>query len=536
MAENSNRNLSDRKTSGINRRGVLQGIGAVGAASVLGYTGSATAQDGGRLQLAQVKSPIEFDPIVLNDVPSAQVADRVFDGLYTYNEGTEVVPQMATDMPEVSDDGTTWEVAIREEATFQNGDPVTAEDVKHSFEAPVEEETENASEVDMIDTVEVVDEKTARFQLEFAFGPFLNTLTRNVVPMSVRTDDPEAFNTEQPVGSGPFEFVEWQQGDFVRLQRWDDYWGEPMPNLAEVEMVAVEEPTTRITSIRTAENDVIEEIPPQLWGQVENMEEVGIDDELGIGYFYLAFNINEGPTTDPMVREAIDYTFSMDNAVENFIEPTGERQYSPLPRSVAEDWDMPIEEFQSVAHGKDIEQAQQLFEEAGVPDDWNARVIVPPDDKREQIGLTVANGIEEAGFSAEVQRFDWGTFLDRYVTGDADVYNMYTLGWAGLPDPNSFIFPLFSTVDEVLGVTNGTFYENEEMNEKIVQARRSADREERRQLYVDVINTVLNDRVHLPAYNLKNSFGVRENVSDFQAHPVNSFELVSNFNNVSVEE
>jgi peptide/nickel transport system substrate-binding protein len=534
MVENDKHESPSRATTGVNRRGVLQGIGAVGAASVLGYAGSAAAQEGGRLQLAQVKSPLEFDPIVLNDVPSAQVADRIFDGLYTYDSGTQVVPEMATDMPEVSNDGQTYEVGIREEATFQNGDPVTAEDVKHSFEAPVAEETENASEFNMIDTVEVIDEKTARFQLKFPFGPFMNTLTQGIVPKSVRTEDKEAFNTQNPVGAGPFEFVEWQQGSFVRLERWDDYWGEPMPNLAEVEMVPVEEPTTRITSIRTGENDVIEEIPPKLWAQTESMNNVSINDELGIGYFYLAFNANEGPTTDPKVREAIDYTFSMDQAISNFVEPTGERQYSPIPRPVAEEWDFPIEEWKQMPHDKDIEQAQQLFDEAGVADDWEARIIVPPDDKREQLGLTVANGIEEAGFGANVQRFDWGKFLDTYVTGDADQYNMYTLGWAGVPDPNSFMFPLFSTGEDALGVTNGTFYENEEMNEKIVNARQSADRDERRDLYIDAINTVLQDRVHLPAYNLKNSFGVRSEVSDFDAHPVSSFRLVSDSNNVSI--
>lgn len=108
-------------------------------------TGDGQAQQGGKLTFAQVKSPIEFDPIVLNDVPSSEVSTMVFDSLYTYGEGTDIVPQIASGMPEVNDAGDQYVVPIRDDAVFQNGDPVTAEDVAYSFTAPVEEETENAA-------------------------------------------------------------------------------------------------------------------------------------------------------------------------------------------------------------------------------------------------------------------------------------------------------------------------------------------------------------------------------------------------------
>jgi peptide/nickel transport system substrate-binding protein len=427
------------------------------------------------------------------------------------------------------------------DATFHNGDPVTAEDVKYSFEAPVAEETENASELNMIDSISVVDETTVQFDLKFPYGPFMTALTWPIVPMSVREDDKDAFNTQMPIGSGPFRFVDWQEGDFVRIERNDDYWGDPMPNLAEVEFVPVEEATTRVTTLRNGENDVIEEIPPRLYSTVEGLNDAGIQEVPGIGYFYLAFNCNEGPTTDPRVREAVDYCFSMDTAVANFVEPTGVRQYSPLPRSIAEDWDMPLDEWESIPHEKNIDEAQALFEEAGVSTDYSWRIIVPPDDKREQIGITVSNGLQEAGFEASVQRLDWGAFLDQYVSGSEDDYNMYTLGWSGTPDPDAFTYFLFGRDENTLGVTNGTFYGNnsengKEVSEKFIQARQLSDRDERQQLYQEAITTLLEDRAHLPAYNLKNSFGVKNYVEDFLEHPVDSFHITTDHNNVSVNK
>ncbi len=507
-----------------------------------GDGGDGASKDGGELTFAQVKSPIEFDPIVLNDVPSSEVSTMVFDSLYSYGEGTDIEPLIAAEMPEVSQGGQRYVVPIREEATFQTGDPVTAEDVKYSFEAPVAEDTENAGEFSMIDTVSVVDESTVQFDLKFPFGAFTSYLPWSIVPKSVREEDKQAFNTESPVGAGPFQFEDWTEGDFVRVTRWDDYWGEDLmadglPHLDSIEFVPVEEGTTRVTTLRSEENDIIKEIPPKSWTTVENIDGASIDSSPGINYFYLAFNCKQGPTSDPRVREAIDYTFSMDQAVSNFVEPTGIRQYSPIPRQLAQEWGFPLEEWQDIPHSKDIEQAQQLFDEAGVPQDYEWNIIVPPDDKREQIGVTVANGLGEAGFSnTSVQRLDWGAFLDKYVTGNANDYNMYTLGWAGSPDPDSFMYFLFSRTEDTLGVTNGTFFgDNSDAGvqaaDKIVQARESVERSARKQLYEEAVTTILEQRAHLPAYGLKNSYGVQGYVNDFSSHPVDGHSIYGSWNN-----
>ncbi|GAA0245135.1 ABC transporter substrate-binding protein [Haladaptatus pallidirubidus] len=521
----------------IKRRRLLQGLGGAGIAALAGCTGSQKNQQnqqsnsGGTLTLAQVKSPLEFDPIVLNDVPSAQVADRIFEGLYTYDSGINVVPHMATGEPEVRNNGQTYIVEMQEGIKFQNGDPVTFEDVKYSFEAPVNEETENAAELNMIQNISKEGDRRVKFDLKYPYGPFMNSLTWSIVPKSVRENNKEQFNKQNPVGSGPFQFEEWQEGNFTRITRWNDYWGEPMPNLAEIEFRPIEEPTTRMTSLQTNESDVIEEIPPKLWQQVQNMGDTNIESVVGMGYFYLAFNCQNGPTTDPKVREAIDYCFDMDQAVSNFVEPSGVRQYSPLPEQIAKQWGMPLERWKNIAHGKDVDQAKTMLDDAdSVPDNWNANIIVPPDDKREQLGVTVANGLKEAGYNANVQRLDWGAFLDQYVSGDPNDYNMYTLGWSGTPDPDAFTYYFFT--EEAHGTTDGTFYNG--VNEQINQARRSADRQERKQLYQEAITKVLEDRAHLPAYNMKNSYGMKGNVNGFKAHPVLSFVVSTDYTNASI--
>ncbi len=525
----------------VKRRRLLQGLGATGVAALAGCAGSQnnsgpngnnSGGGGGKLNLAQAKSPIEFDPVVLNDVPSAEVADQIFEGLYTYDSGINVVPELATGKPTVKNNGKTYIVEFQKGVKFQNGDSLTPEDVKYSFTAPVKEKTENASEYTMIDSVSKMGKRTVKFDLKYPYGPFMDTLTASIVPKSVREKDKKKFDKKNPVGSGPFKFDSWQEGNYVKLSRWGDYWGKPKADLASIKMVPVEEPTTRLTSLQTGENDIIEDIPPKLWPQVKSMSDTSIDSKLGLGYFYVAFNCKNGPTTDPKVREAIDYCFDMDQAVSNFVEPSGVRQYSPLPKEISEKWGFPLEKWKKIPHDKNIDKAKQMFESANVPSDWNAKIIVPPDDKRQQIGVSVANGMKEAGYNASVQRLDWGAFLDKFLTGKTSDYNIYVLGWSGGPDPDNFLYYFFTK--SAHGTNDGTYYTG--VDKQIEEARKTSDHAKRKQLYQNAITKVLHDRPHLPSYNLKNSYGVNNKVDGFKAHPVSSFVITTQYTNTSISK
>ncbi|WP_128905994.1 ABC transporter substrate-binding protein [Halorubrum amylolyticum] len=534
------------RTNDVSRREVLAGSAATTSLLLAGCAGGGggdgsdggdgNSTDGGdsdggdggsgdpTLYVAQVKGPLDMDPVVMNDVPSAQITGQIFDGIYEYGDGVGIQPKIAAEEPTVERDGTRYIVPLREDAEFQNGDPVTAEDVIHTMLAPVEEQTENAPEVNMIDTAEAIDDHTAQFDLSYPYGAFTIAMVRSVVNASVRQEDTEAYN-QDPVGSGPFQLVEWEPENNATVERWDDYWDDDvgLPEIGSIEFDPIEEQTTRVTELETGNVDIIETIPPQLYETVEGNQNASITEEPGVGYFYLAFNCANGPTSDPLVREAVDYCFSMDQAIENFVEPSGVRQYCPYPSSISEEWNFPVDEWESIPHDQNIEEAQALFDEAGVSMDYSWRIIVPPDDMREQIGITVGDGLQNAGFeNVEVQRLDWGTFTEAYQSDDGpnsdDEYNMYTLGWSGNPDPDAFAYNLLS--QEADGITNGTFHGYDEASEMLTQARESADRDERRQLYVDATTELLEGRVHLPAYNLNNSYGVRSAVEGYSAHPI----------------
>jgi len=497
--------------------------------------GGSTAMPGGKLSIGQAKSGVHFDPIRQMSVPASLVANRMYSTIYTYGEGTEIQPEIATELPEVSDDGTRWTFDVREDAMFQNGDSVTPEDVAYSIEQPVAEETQLAADFNMIDSV-AVDGQTITIDLAFPYAVFQHSLVQQVVPKSVREEKKvEEGWTEGWIGSGPFQLVEFREGEHAQLESWDDYWGK-RPKLADVEFVPIPEPTTRLTSFQNNDVRVIQDIPPKLWGTIEGMNDATIYERPAINYFYAAFNCNEGPTTDPEVRRAVDLAFSMDDAVSNFVEPTGVRVNSPIPAAISSDWGFSTEEWADIQSDKDIDEAKSILDSnENVPDDWEMKIIVPPDDKRQQIGTSIGNGLSEAGYDATVQRLDWGTYLQEFLSGNSDSYNLYVLGWAGPPDPSDFLYNLFA--QEMAGVNQGHFYENDELDQHINDARESTDREKRKELYEKAVPIILEERVNIPSYTLKNTWAVKDTVKDFTNHPIGYVNprLVTGYNNVSVQ-
>ncbi|XVH32413.1 ABC transporter substrate-binding protein [Haloferacaceae archaeon DSL9] len=516
--------------------------GCLGGDDDIDADGGGNGTDGGGgggdsyLHVTQQVSPLEWDPIWINDVYSTQIANLIYDGLYEYGEGLDLVPKIAADMPEVENDGTRVIIPLREEATFQNGNPVTAEDVAYTFLGPVEDQTPNIAEVDMIESAEAVDEQTVQFDLEYPYGPFTTaTIARLIVPMDVREDDPEAFNNDSPVGSGPYEFVDWTEGDYVDVQRWDDYWDDTAPTIEEIRFEPVEEDTTRIAQIETEQSDVVLGIPAQNYEGVQQIQHARIEEAQSISYFYLAFNCQEGPTADVRVRQAVDHAISMSSFVEQQVEPAGTRQVSPIPAAIAEEWEFPVDEWAGMELEQDRDRAQELLDEAA-PSDWSPTIIVPPDDIRERLGEVIASALNDLGYDARVQRLDWGPFTETYQSGDSDEFQMYALGWSGAGDPDAFMFHLFHESVAGEGGTQGHFYDNQEVHDQIMGARQSVDRDERRELYVSAINQLLEDKVHLPAYSMLNSMAINERVQDLPAHPVssNNPRIVSSYNNAQL--
>ena len=496
----------------------------------------------------QVEPAHDYDPVVVNDAYSSRIVNHIFDGLYELGPDLEIQPKIAVDMPEEEDDGMRYIVEIQDGIEFHNGDPLTAEDVLHSFTAPVEEETDNITSFDMIDveSSDVVDEHTVQFDLLEPYGAFPTmTVATNIVNMDLRMEEEDvepaerSYNVDDPVGTGPFQYVDHEDGDFLDMERWDDYWDEPLPEIEEVRWVATEDDAARTAQIRAGDTDMALGIPPADYDLLVDEDDVEVYNEQSISYFYIAFNTNEGPTTDPEVRNAIEHTFSASAFIEDIIGELGENAVAPMGPAVLEEWGFPADEYAEMENEFDPEQAAEMLEGHDV-DGWEPELIAPPDDIRISLMERVAARLGELGqfgvdIEPQVRSLSWAEFLDRYTTGEADDYAMYTLGWTGHIDPDAYYWALFHESSE--GVNQGHFYDNQEFHDTLEDARQSVDQDERFELYDEATRTLLEDKVHIPTYSIHNSIASMPYVSDLEVHPHSSFKprLVSDEHNVGVQ-
>ncbi|ELY99644.1 ABC transporter substrate-binding protein [Natrialba aegyptia] len=498
------------------RRDLLAGIGGTSAALLAGCSTTIGTDPASTLRIGTLRPPITLDPITADSIGSEQAIERVFEGLYAYGEGTDIVPAIADGEPTTEDDGREVIVELDDSARFQNGRGVRAEDIVYSFETPLEEDAPTAWRVSPFESIAAEDERTVRFTLEELYPGLDHALTHPIVPKQEREDDREAFATD-PIGAGPFEAASFSAEKKATLHRWDDYWGETEPEIERLTLASVEFPITQLTSLRTNRNDVIGPVSPLIVDHVSDVANASVKRREGYTSFYYGFNLNEGPTTDHRVRKAISYCIDLETAVSEFVEPMGQRQYSPLPPQVADDWDLPVDEWTDLANEKNVERAKNLFREADEAS-GQLRILTSMDPKHKEFGEALAGGLRDADHGALVISKPETEFVDRYVSGSERDYAVFVGEISGTPDPDTHLYPTFH--ENMTGVTNGTFYREDAVMDRLESARRTDDRDQRRQLYEAAITRLLEDRVCLPICSFENSFAVDAGVQNFRVHPI----------------
>lgn len=470
---------------------------------------------GPHLRLGTLQPPVSLDPITAKYVGSLRGVNLVFDGLYGYGDGTEIRPRLAAGEPTREDDRT-LRVAIREDARFGNGDPVTPADVAYSYTVPTEEDAPAKAAVDAVESVEAVDDHTVRIRLSHPFPGLDRLLTFPIVPKSVREADPEAFAAE-PVGAGPFRVERFSEEKRTKLTRRTDYSGDRTPAVDAVTLAYVESPLTAAMSIRTRRTDMVEPVSAQVSPKLRGVSGGSMARAPGYRSFYLGFNTNDGPTEDRRVRDAICRCIDLESAVSEFMGPLGKRQYGPVPPAVADDWEFPREEWRDLVPGKDVAAARRGFREADAAS-GQFRILTTKDPRYKEFGERLARGLRDAGHGALVKPVPWTKYLERYVSGAAEDYAVFVGEVAGTDDPDSYLYPTLH--ENMAGLTNGTFYNEESVMNDLLSARRTTDRATRRERYVSASRRLLEDRAILPICSVQNSFAYGPSVRGLELHPI----------------
>jgi len=272
---------------------------------------------------------------------------------------------LATDWRAIDD--LTFEFDLREGVTFHNGEPLTADDVVFTFdriltEGGVDGQTSpRAGLIGPLSHVEKVDDYTVRFvyQETFPQALVLQGLTHfQIVPKDHLEEVGVAAFMEQPIGSGPFRWVQGELDSQIRLERYDGYWAGTPP-LQTVVFRMMPEPSTRIAALLAGEVHIIHAVPPDLVDRIDSVPGVSVHTGLGTRSAQVELNNRVPPFNDRNIRLALNYAIDWDSILDNIYQGYADRlatAFLPSGFGFAED----LEPFPY-----DPERAKELLQEAG---------------------------------------------------------------------------------------------------------------------------------------------------------------------------
>ena len=472
------------------------------------------------LRVANGADPVTFDIQDTNDQATTRIAKQIYETLIFQTEDLELVPGLATEWEEVEEN--LYEFKLREDVTFHNGEPFTAEDVEFTLRRAVESPTIGhiVGSIDP-DTIEVVDDHTIRVGTSDTFGPFLTHLAHPAVAILNQTAVEEAgedYGVSEVIGTGPFEFEEWVSGTSVTANRYEDYWGDAS-EIDRIEFNTVADPSVRLIELESGAVDIAYDIAPSDIPAVEDNDELTLINTPNLGSEYLGLSVNnDTPLRDVKVRQAIAHAVDVEAIIDTVYMGVGDQMSGPINELVFgynDDLD-PIE--------YNIDTAKDLLAEAGYPDGGFSLSLYVGDNSQERIRVSqvVAEALAEIGITVEVKQMEWGAFLDSAAVGEPD---MFLLGWTTVTtDADYGLYPLFHS-NSFGEAGNRTFYANDRVDELLDLGRFTSDQDQRLEYYQEVQDILHEEVPWVFLQTRENVTGINNRVKGFEHHPIGSYDL-----------
>jgi len=332
------------------------------------------------------------------------------------DENLNIVNDLATDYS-VSEDGKTWTVTIREDAIFSDGEPLTAADVAYTFNKAAE--SGGLTDVTQLETATAIDEKTVELRLKEPQSTFVNRLiTLGIVPEHAHGED----YARNPIGSGPYKMVQWDEGQQLIVEANPDYYGEA-PGIARLVFLFIEEDGAFAAA--KAGQAQVAAVPQSLAVQtIEGMtlRDVVSVDNRGLMFPYLPANSKTTPDGDPVgndvtadvaIRQAVNYAVDRQALVDGILEGYGSPAYGPVSGLAWEEPEASIEDAQP-------EKAKEILAAGGWADSDNDGIVEKDglkaeftilykadDSIRQALALATAEMLKPVGIQANVEGKSW---------------------------------------------------------------------------------------------------------------------------------
>lgn len=456
---------------------------------------------------AQASDVTSMDPHVGKETAAVTVTCNMYSTLMIIHGGDDPEPLLAESYKQLND--LDWEFTIRKGVKFHDGSDLTIEDVKYSLDRAI-----NSSYVSyivsFIDNVEITGENTIVIHCKMPYAPILNNLSMPfsaIVPKNYIEEKGEEYFQLHPIGSGPYKLVEWNPGESITLEAFDEYFNGT-PATKNLICQIIPEAAQRVIALEMGEVDLAYNIEANNVAQVKDNPDLVLLEQPSMTCFNYFFNLNkpDSPLADKNVREAICHAVDCQLIIDTILNGTAIEATSMIAPSVACYVEAPKYEY-------DLEKAKELMAASAYPDGgFELTMVCNDSQQRLEICQVVQEMLKELGITVNIKSYEQATYISALNNGEHDMGFSAWITSTG--DADYTYYPCYhSTQWGKPG--NRSFYANEKADELIMAGRSETDPEKRKEIYAQLNQQIYEDVTQLFICHPTNAYAINSNVEGF---------------------
>lgn len=509
-------------------------------ASLVGCTGSKTTTAPVKTEAPPVKKEepavkkplnvgIEAQPKSLNpynstDGNSSGIQGSMFEGLLKLDKDMKIVPSLATEY-KVSPDAKSITFTLRKGVTFHDGAELTAQGVKDSLDYVRDSANKQAraSFFKFIDSIKVDNDTQITISSKdpnSAMAAYMAHSAGSILsPKEIAKKKADANYSldRNPVGTGPYKFAEWKDGQYVKVVPYDNYWDKA--NLAKLESITykpVTEASTRVNMLKTGELDIVKNVPTLSAKELKDNNAIDINKSPSMDVYYVGMN-GTMPKYNKDVRLAVNYAINKEQIIAQVLNGYGRIADSPIAPNVLGYAAQKPYEF-------NVEKAKEHMKKGGYEKGFEATLWTRNDTEFMAIAENVSLQLAKIGITAKVVPLESGTLFDKLDAGKET--DMFIGRWApGTGEADYGLRPNFHSTRIPPNFNNSTFYINPEIDKLLDEASAAADKNKAQETYSKIQKIVFEDAAWGYLFSPEQLVGKSKNVSGVTLIPTGYVDL-----------
>ncbi len=476
------------------------------------------------LVMAVEKPPKTLDPRVGNDAISARLQQIIFDTLVNKNDRLDIVPELAADFA-VSPDARAFTFRLRSDARFHDGRPLTAEDVKYTFETMCAPDFSSPKKGDfaLVERIETPDERTVIFRCRAPNLPLLGSLVAvGIVPKGTTSE----AAAQKPIGTGPFRVIAYRENSDILLEANPDYF-KGGPKLRQLRIRFIPDATTRELELRKgtvqlAVNADLAYSTSQALGKAPGLK---LTQAKGTNLAYLGLNCDDPRLADVRVRRALALAVDRETIIRTVLRGMARPAAGPLP---PEQWaypdDLPPPRY-------DPDAARQLLAEAGYGPGHPLRLELKTSSAElpRQVAAVLQEQLKRVGIELSLRSFEFQTFLQDTIAGNFQMFYLINVGGNQSVDFLSYFYESSRIPTKEKGYSEGANrgrYRSPQVDAWLRAAAATTDKAEQRRLYGLAQRQVVDDVAQIFLWHPNNVAVAREQVQGIELELSGSYAFL----------